>query len=337
MGIRGGIGYNGELRERREMKAAIVGLGAIGKVHAEILQDQKRCIGAVCDVDESRLARYSGCAHYTEYSDMLDEAKPDVVHICTPHYLHAEMIIEALKRNINVLCEKPLCICRKDISRILDAEKRSDAQLGVCHQNRYNEANVFVKEYIRNKKISSGNGVVVWNRNATYYDSAAWRGKWKTEGGGVLINQALHTLDLLEWFVGNPEFVAADISNLTLSEHIEVEDTAAAIFSGGANFSLFATNGGFNDFPVEITLQTEEETIKTFSETVLINGKKQAFTNDGRVYAKDCYGSGHEKLIADFYNCIKTGKKFPIDGKEAAKVISLILACYESGGKKIRI
>lgn len=319
------------------MRAAIVGLGIIGKVHAKILRSQGQCICAVCDVDESRLTPYSDCAHYVDYFRMLDEAKPEVVHICTPHYLHAEMIVAALERNINVLCEKPLCINRKDISRILEAENGSKAQLGVCHQNRYNEANAFIKQYIQNKKILSAYGTVVWNRDEAYYDSGAWRGKRATEGGGVLINQALHTLDLLEWFVGRPKFVAASISNLTLFGKIEVEDTAAAVFSGDSNFSFFATNGGASDFPVEITLRTAEETIKTFSETVLINEKQLEFTKNNQVYAKCCYGSGHEKLIADYYDCIQTGRKFSIDGAEASKVVSLILACYESGGKKITI
>ena len=111
--------------------------------------------------------------------------KPDVVHVCTPHDRHADMIVDALERNINVLCEKPLCIRREDIPRILAAEKRSKAILGVCLQNRYNPANRYVKQFLADKTVLGGVGNVVWHRDAAYYRADAWRGKRATEGGGA--------------------------------------------------------------------------------------------------------------------------------------------------------
>ena len=319
------------------MKSAIVGLGVIGSVHASILEGQKRAPVAVCDIEKERLEKYPSAEKYTDYVRMLEEVRPDAVHICTPHYLHADMIIEDLKRDINVLCEQPLCIRAGDLSRISDAERNSRGRLGVCHQNRYNEANIFVRDYLRGKEISGAYGTVVWNRDAEYYASGGWRGKRETEGGGVLINQALHTLDLLEWLVGEPHFVASNISNLTLSSVIETEDTAAAVFSGGAEFCFFATNGGAVDFPVQMTIRADGETITVLPETVIIDGKRRDFTKDTRRYGKCCYGTGHEKLFADFYDCLETGRKFPIDGAEGAKVVKLILACYRSKGKKVEI
>ena len=318
------------------MRAAIVGLGVIGRVHAEVLRAQGETLCAVCDTDAEKLKDFSA-AKYGDYLRLLDEERPDVVHVCTPHYLHADMVTEALKRNIDVLCEKPLCISEKDIPRILEAEKRSAARLGVCHQNRYNAANAFVKEYLKNKQVRGAYATVVWRRDAAYYASGDWRGRRATEGGGVLINQALHTLDLLQWLVGEPEYVAANVSNLTLSDVIEVEDTAAAIFSGGAEFSLFATVGSAADFPVSVVLRTDAETITLLPDTVLINGKIEEFQRDGRAYGKGCYGTGHEKLIADFYDCMRTGRHFMLDGAEGAKVVKLILAAYASGGKRIKI
>ena len=319
------------------MKSGIIGLGTIGKVHASVLDSQRREIAAVCDVEESLLAPYPNCAHYSDYLQMLDEAKPDVVHICTPHYLHAEMIVAALERNINVLCEKPLCIQKKDIPRILEAEKRSKAQLGVCLQNRYNAANVFVKDYLCGERALGGTGSVVWHRDEAYYATGAWRGKWRTEGGGVLINQALHTLDLLEWFLGEPRYVAASTSNLTLQGKIEEEDTASVLCFGETNFSFFATNGSAAEFPVEMTLQTEKGPIKILPDTVLIDGRAKTFADERRAYGKYCYGTGHGRLISDFYECVSENRKFAIDGTEGAKVVKLILSAYESGGKKIEI
>jgi len=317
------------------MKAAIIGLGVIGNVHAQVLKSKGIEIVAVCDTEENKLKDFA--RSYTDYRKMLDEAKPDVVHICTPHYLHTEMIIEALTRDIHVLCEKPMCIVSEDIPKILEAEARSEAQLGICLQNRYNAANRYVRDFLKGARIIEGCGSVVWHRDASYYASGVWRGKQATEGGGVLINQALHTLDLLEWMIGEPKYVTATVGNLTLQNLIEVEDTAVALYSGGAEFSFFATNGGVSGLPVELTIKTEKDFIKVFPDSVTINGEMKKFDRDTRIYGKYCYGTGHERLIEDFYDCIQTGRKFPVDGSEGAKVIRLILGAYRSRGEKIRI
>jgi len=319
------------------MKTALVGLGVIGQVHVDIINKLGLDLVAVCDVDENKLKDTCATQKFTDYEKMLSEVKPDVVHICTPHYLHADMIIEALNRDINVLCEKPLCIKAEDIPRILEAEKSSKAQLGVCHQNRYNQENVFVKEYLNGKNVVGGFGNVVWNRCKEYYASAEWRGKWLTEGGGVLINQALHTLDLMQWFIGMPSLLSSDISNLTLKNHIEVEDTASIICSGSSKFTFFATNGGCCDFPVEIVIKTDKEIINVLKGKVVAGNAVYDFDKDKTVYGKCCYGTGHLGLMNDFYECVKSGRKFDIDGKEAAKVVKIILAAYKSNGKKVEI
>ena len=316
------------------MKTAIIGLGVIGKVHKRLIEKLGFRLCAVCDTDVKQMDGVA-VAKYTDYIQMLDEAHPDVVHICTPHYLHADIIIEALSRNINVLCEKPLCTKAEDITRILEAESKSKAKLGVCHQNRYNQENTFIKEYLEDKNVIGGFGYVVWNRCREYYASADWRGKWETEGGGVLINQALHTLDLMQWLIGFPQKLSANISNLTLNKYIEVEDTATIICSGGAKFTFFATNGGCCDFPVSITIKTDTETINVLNGKIVAGNAVYDFDKDKTVYGKCCYGTGHEGLFLDFYNCIQSGRKFSIDCAEAAKVIRLILAAYKSGGRVI--
>lgn len=320
------------------MKAAIIGYGSIGKIHARIIS-QYGTLEAVCDIDEAVLADAPAERHYTDYIKMLDDARPDVVHICTPHYLHAEMVIEALARDINVLCEKPLCIRETDIGRILEAERGSKGQLAVCHQNRYNSANRFVKEYLKGKTVEAAVGQVSWHRDDTYYASGAWRGKWNTEGGGVLINQALHTLDLMQWLCGMPETITASTSNLTLKNTIEVEDTAAVLCRGekGGNFTFYASNGSVKDCPVEITVRADGEWIKLMPRYAVIGNEFHSFEEKHRSQGKACYGSGHEALISDYYDCIKTGRKFPIDGAEGAKVIRLILAVYKSQGNSVKV
>lgn len=311
------------------MKTAIVGLGVIGAVHNAVLNDLGITPVAMCDIDRKKLDNYTCDNKFADYIEMLNSTDIDVVHICTPHYLHADMIIEALSRNINVLCEKPLCIKEEDIERILQAEKNSKAILGVCHQNRYNPENIFVKEYLKDKENISGYGTVVWKRNASYYAQDKWRGKWATEGGGVLINQALHTLDLLIWFCGQPNRVYSKIDNVSLKNVIEVEDTAFIKCSDGGEFTFYATNASASDFPVFVKINSGETHISVEAGTVNINGKLQDFKNDYSVLGKKCYGTGHRALIKDFYDCVSYGKKFSIDGAEAAKVIKVILKVYK--------
>jgi len=318
------------------MKSVIIGCGVISKVHAKIIPNHST-LCAVCDTDPAKTEIFADIPHYTDYKVMLDEIHPDVVHICTPHYLHAEMVIEALSRGINVLCEKPLCIKAEEIPRILEAEKASGAQLGVCLQNRYNRSNLAVKEYIEGKKVTAGVGQVSWHRDEKYYASGDWRGKWDTEGGGVLINQALHTLDLMQWFCGMPKKLTAQISNLTLKDVIEVEDTASIICSDGADFNFYASIGTSRDCPVEITLRADNEWIKIMPRYTVIGGRFEEYTDSRCMYGKECYGSGHEALIADFYDCVASGRKFAIDGEEGAKVIKLILSAYRSEGKIVGI
>ena len=319
------------------MKTAVIGLGVIGRVHVDVLDKMGNRPAAVCDVDAERMSVCPQAAQYSDYRRMLVEVKPDVVHVCTPHDRHADMIVDALERNINVLCEKPLCIRREDIPRILAAEKRSKAILGVCLQNRYNPANRYVKQFLADKTVLGGVGNVVWHRDAAYYRADAWRGKRATEGGGVLINQAIHTLDLLEWFIGEPQYATASVCTLRLQKEIEVEDTAAVLYTGGANFTFFATNGSAVELPVEITLKTENEHIKICNDTVIVNGEVARYEQATRVLGKSCYGTGHEGLIADFYDCVANGQTFWIDGAEGAKVVKLVLAAYESGGKKVSV
>ena len=325
------------------MKNAIIGLGTIGKVHAKVLGLQEKGITALCDIDVAAAERIKGeyapdAAVYTDWKQMLDEVQPEVVHICTPHYLHAEMVIEALGRGINVLCEKPLCIRKEDIGRILEAEKNSTAQLGVCQQNRSLETNAFVKDYLSDKTVVGAHGTVAWNRDEKYYNSGEWRGTQALEGGGVLINQALHTLDIVQWLCGMPNEVIAIKDNFTLRDVIEVEDTITARFFGETPFSFFATNASPCTYPVQVNLTlSNKERITILPDMLMINGEIKIKGRQMRTLGKACYGVGHEPLIEDFYDCVATGRHFMIDGQEAMKVVRLILAAYESNGERISV
>ncbi len=322
------------------MKIALVGAGVIARVHMKALLALGMQPAAVCDIDASKAEKLLrefalDLPVFTDYGEMLADFAPEAVHICTPHYLHADMVVAALERDIHVLCEKPLCIKESDIPRILAAEQGSKATLGVCHQNRYNPANLFFKDHIAGCALRAAHGSVVWHRDAAYYAAGAWRGKWASEGGGVMINQALHTLDLCQWLFGMPTSVTATVSNLSLAGVIEVEDTAAATFAGDIPFTFFATNAAAVSMPVSITARTQDEEIVLLPHSVVINGETVFHEPQNMIMGKACYGNGHIDLLADFYRCLREGKPFPIGGAEGARVVRLILAMYKSNGKKI--
>ena len=328
---------------KKIQKNALIGAGVIGKVHSRCLSDMGKPFTAICDIDKDKAVAMAGdwapdALIYTDYKQMIDELEPDVIHVCTPHYLHAEMIIYALSKGVNVLCEKPICISLDQVEQIRRARESSKAQLGVCFQNRYLGSNIFAKEFLKDKEIDSAHGSVIWHRDADYYRADPWRGSFALEGGGVMINQAIHTLDLIAWLCGMPEYVLAKTDNLSLRGVIEVEDTASAFFEGENNFSFYATNAASSNMPVSIDIRlSNKDLLSILPNSVSLNGeliysqKKQSFAG------KSYYGGGHGLLIPDFYRHVEEGIPFPIDDKEAAKVLSLVLAIYESRGERIKI
>ncbi len=325
------------------MRSAIVGVGSIAPSHINALLKIGHEIVALCDLIEERCARAKerfalNCPIYTDYRVMLKETRPDCVHICLPHYLHAPVACEALSMGINVLCEKPLAISHRQLEELEAAVKTSSARLGVCHQNRYNDTSLEVKSFLEGKAVSTATATLSWCRDADYYAEATWRGRWETEGGGVMINQALHTLDLLQWLCGMPAEAVATVANHTLKDKIEVEDTAFGIFrvNDTTNFIINATNASHYSMPVHVSVATTEGEVVEFSGKHLLICGRYAKTDDKKPeFGKPVYGNGHCRLIADFYDCLATGRAFPIDYYEARKVIELILAMYESNGERI--
>lgn len=319
------------------MKVVLIGVGVIGKVHLNVIKNSNVELVGICDIDESKLLNYDQNLRFTDYKKMIDDTNPDVVHICTPHYLHKEMIIYALNRNIHVFSEKPLCISKKEIEEIEIAVNNSKAQLGICYQNRYNPSTIFVKEYLKDKIIESIYGELRWHRDEKYYSQAYWRGKKEYEGGGVLINQAIHTIDLMQYLYRVPSQIKAEISNLTLRGIIDVEDNAL-VLSKDEDFKLSASNSSNKDYPIKIIIHTENEIIKIESNKVWINEKVYECEKLNLLpHAKETYGGGHAFIINDFYRCLENNIKFPIDIKEASKSLKIVLASYKSKGKIIKV
>lgn len=326
------------------MKVGIVGLGAISSAHISALLTSGQEIVAFCDVQTEKCKRANeqyklNAKIYSDYDKMLDSENLDVIHICTPHYLHAEMTCKALKRNINVLCEKPIAINLKQLSEVEEAVKNSSCQLGVCFQTRFNNSALYIKDYLKDKEIDCASSTLIWQRSASYYAQSEWRGTWEQEGGGVMINQAIHGLDLLQWICGMPESVLAQVSNVSLKEQIEVEDTAFCLFKmkNGGKIVVNATNAASFSFHVHYTFRTGCTTIELSDNNISINGNLITKRGNYPVVGKEVWGTGHFDLVKNFYHCLQTGEKFSIGFEEAKKVLLMVLAVYRSNGKEVKI
>lgn len=331
---------------KEKLRVALIGCGEISGNHigAILAADGKIC--ALCDIISEHAQKKADAFGlknvpiYNDYVEMLDREHPDVVHICTPHDLHAPMAIAALSRDINVLCEKPLCISMEQLSDLREAERKSRAQLGVCHQNRWKPSMVQLKKLAENR-VAGAFGSVVWDRDEAYYRSAEWRGTWAHEGGGVMINQALHTLDLLQWICGMPTHVTAQVGNWHHQGVIEVEDTASARFEteSGLPINFFATTAAGASMPISVQMRlTDKTNICSQNGFLVVNDRVITTPPNGKILpGKEVWGSEHAALIEEFYRCVREGTHFPIDVEEGGRVVRLILSMYHSNGKKIEV
>lgn len=284
----------------------IAGCGAIAPSHAAALaQTKSATLYAACDIDLTRLNRFGekyDIICYSDYDTMLNDDKIDSIHICTPHFLHFEMIEKALEAGKTVVCEKPVTMTQHEYSKLL---KRADSDL-VCAvlQNRYNSCVQAAKDIIESGSlgaIKTIKGILTWERTFEYYNNDTWRGKWDTEGGGVLINQAVHTLDLMCYLAGNVKSVKAQMSNFSLPD-IEVEDTVSArlLFENGISGIFFATNGyGYNSAP-ELEIVFENGVVQYRNSSLYVNDKLMAEDCTPPV-GKAYWGAGHIALIRLFY------------------------------------
>ena len=332
----------------KQVKIGIIGVGNMGHSHVYNVHElPNTCLTAVCDTDQAKLDRIkpevkAQIKMFTNSKDFFEQADIDAVIIAVPHYDHVPLAIEALRRGKHIIVEKPIAVDKQSGMELLaEAEKYPDLVKSVmlCQRTLPNHAKI--KKIIDNGELGAikrVNWIVTdWYRTQFYYDSGDWRASWRGEGGGVLINQCPHQLDMLQWFCGMPDQVVASVNNFTLKHAIEVEDTASALYSGKANFTFFATNGSHRDFMPEVMLYTKDGYIRIMGDYVLENDELKYFNSTQKVYGKGCYGTGHGRLFAHFYDCVKKGEKFPINGEEGSKVIKMILATYESNGEKIDV
>ena len=323
-----------------KLGVGIIGCGMISGNHFHALSKLTTAeVRAVCDIDAAKLRKAMEEQHtegHADWRELIRRGDIDAVHICVPHYLHAEMSIAALRAGKHVLCEKPMGVSLAEAKAMEDAARESGKTLTVCFQNRYNGASRRMKEVIAGGALGrmlGGSAFVTWNRAEPYYRDSGWRGRWDTEGGSVLINQAVHTLDLLRWLAGGLELRGCTMSAKRLAETIETEDTCDMLLTdaAGGRYLFYASNCGPNNLPVQLHLLFEKGEMHLDGARLTVRGPESTSLEDYTTelaVGKDYWGSGHGPLIEDFYRRLEAGEPPFITPADALETTRLLEKAY---------
>lgn len=326
-----------------DFRVGVVGCGGIAQVHGAVLQHLEGVELVACaDIRPERAQAFAenfGGKAYDSMEAMLEGEQLDAVHLCTPHYLHTPMAKLAVERGLHVFTEKPPVINREQWEQFQELEK-APVRVGVCFQNRYNRSVGLMKDVLRSGKagkVLGARAFVTWHREAPYYTESGWRGALDTEGGGVLINQSVHTLDLLGQFLGRADRVEAVMANHHLKNVIQVEDMMEAYLQFGEASALFyATTAYCADSPVLVEVVCEKATLRMEEQEVTLtwkDGTKEHFqlaAPKSPATGKAYWGASHGLCIADFYHCVRKNQPFRNDISGIRDTVELMLAMYES-------
>ncbi|MEB6241885.1 Gfo/Idh/MocA family oxidoreductase [Staphylococcus gallinarum] len=322
------------------LNIGIVGLGDVSNIHIQAINNNPHAqIIAVCDSDQSLKHKVPEVPFYEKLQDMLNYEDLDCVHICLPHYLHLFATRQCVEQGVHVLQEKPLALNAREGSELLELEKAyPHIKIGICFQNRYNKTFQTLQKIVESNIYGPIKGIkalVTWSRPNSYYTDKPWRGELKHSGGGVLINQAIHTLDLMQLLGGSMNSIRGNTTQL-LDYNIEVEDTASAniIFNNKAHGLFFATNASISNSSIELQVIFEHEKL-TIKDNILTrvnsdNIKEQIAADDIMPGTKSYYGPSHGKLIDHFYNCIDYNLNHYIHVEDAITANVMIDAIVKS-------
>jgi len=356
-----------------KLRIAIIGTGAIFRNHLEAYRALDNTdVVAVCDVNEElvqRTATEHGIARtfttttelFAAAGDPEDLGRIDIVSVCTPHPTHEAIVIEAAEAGVHVLCEKPLAIAPESSLRMVEACRANGVQLGVLYQRRFWPAAQQVKTMIADGTLGQpilGHISVLLHRDSSYYSATPWRGSWATDGGGVLMTQAIHYIDLLQWFMGEVTEVHGHINTYVHREHMETEDSAVATlkFASGAMATLQASTAATPGLGVQIRVTGETGASVQLTEfpegtagRVDVTGiadaietqptwPAQAHPNTALTQINAALIPYHKLQVADFVNAIATGTQPAVTGHEASKSLRIVLAIYTSSqtGKPVK-
>lgn len=335
----------------RIIRTGIIGCGKIAATHALALSTLVEAeFVACCDTDLGRArllaAQYGVPGVYDEIESMLRESGVEAVLVCTPHPAHEQAVVAAAQAGVHVLCEKPIAVSLAEADRMIAAADAAGVKFGVIFQRRFWPAAHRMRAAIDAGKIGRPTlgecSVRIW-RSADYFASDPWRGKWATEGGGVLMNQAVHAIDQFQWFMGPALEVTGRYANLGHQGLIDVEDTAVATvaFEGGGLGVIQAASTFQPDFGFRVAIHGDRgPTISVWEQPEGQQGVNDVWTIPGEEelrakWERDDSGKSgfpdfHRLQIQDFLQAVCDDRPPAVTGAEARKSLAIILAIYRS-------
>ncbi|NLA85336.1 MAG: Gfo/Idh/MocA family oxidoreductase [Clostridiales bacterium] len=341
---------------KKRLGFGIVGCGVISDWHAAAINEiDCTVLVGVTDVNEHKrveTAKKYNARPFDTYEQMLENNEIDIISICTPSGTHAPLAIEAAKAGKHVIVEKPMALNLAESDQIIKACEENKVKLTVISQLRFSDAVAKVKDAVDSGllgKLILGNAYLKYHRSQEYYDSSAWRGTWAMDGGGALMNQGIHGIDLLQYIMGDVKSVFAYTK--TLARKIEVEDSAVAVleFTNDALGTIQGTTSIYPGFPRELEFNGDKGSIVLREDCIVkweIEGQEvpEGLIADERelVYQSQSnptgFGiDGHIKQIRQMAESIWDDTKPLVDQYEGRKPIEIIMAIYESSrtGKKV--
>jgi len=286
---------------------------------------------------------------FTDYGEMLEKADIDAVIINTPHYLHCPMALEAMKAGKHALVDKPMAVNLIEADEMIRQAEKRELKLGVILQSRFDPTFRKVQSSVKEGRFGRlilGEAIVEWYRTQEYYETSSWRGHWETEGGGALINQAIHTVDLLLWIFRQPKYLLAQTD--TFSHDVEVEDLAVAIvrFENGALGIVQGSTAIYPGLPTRLEIHgtkgtaiVEGEMLKRWSifgeKEETIEQAKQGLASWARPELVPA--TNHALVIRDFAEAILEDRDPYVNGIEGRRSVEFIRAIYKSGKTHNRV
>lgn len=343
-----------------KVRFGVIGIGNMGSSHAKNLYDgmiNNAVLSAVCDINPEKLKwakeNLKDVILFDNYRDLLSSGEVDAIIVATPHYLHPVIAIEAFENDLNVLTEKPAGVYTEKVEEMNSAALNSGKTFGIMYNQRTNPIFRKAREIMLSGEAGKLKRVIWiitnWYRRQEYYDSGSWRATWRDEGGGVLINQCPHNIDILQWIVGMPEKVTANCYYGKYHD-IEVEDDVSAFFEfpGGATGALFTSTGenpGTNRLEIscdkaKIVIENGKLSMWKYNipETEYRNYTSAEYKNVSCEYSefipeKDDK-SAHNQILQNFVNNILFGEELISPGYDGIKGLSISNAIHLSDWTK---
>lgn len=333
------------------MKYALIGCGRISPNHIEAAKANKLHIVGICDIVENcaidkklKFELNDSVKIYTDYIEMIEKEKPDLVAIATESGKHAAIALDCIDRGVNLIIEKPIALSLKDADEIIRRAKEKGVKVCACHQNRFNKSVQKIRDAVDKKRFGRlfyGTAHIRWCRDHEYYDRASWRGTWEQDGG-ALMNQCIHNIDLLRWMMGDEITEVVGMTDRLNHDYIEAEDMGIALvrFSNGSY--------GIIEGTTDIYPKNLEETLYIFGEkgTVKAGGVSvnkieewnfsDKLDNADEVKARfhenppNVYGYGHTPLYADVIDAIENNREPYVDAAAGRRALELVLGIYKS-------